>query len=445
VVNEQMVTDFNISAEQQQTLWTSQNPLQDRRPDLGAMEAGCPAGWVALLQRCWADRPEQRPTMQQRRAELLRVHVQAQPPPEPEPEPEPELEQLIEQRLAKLKASPVGKVLTEKQLRGMAEKDVKALQSVPEPEPEPAPPGPAGVLAAMEPEPEQQLGLGLVPSVAAPRRNCWMRAFNCFSVVAHKQSQPEPEPEPEPQPQPQPQLIAGRDALLLSTGAVLPGSPVPEGPAPHSTRWAALLFDPTRQADRLAALQRAADTWSPGRWVLAGQELGHGSSGVVVRCTDKRLGPVAIKFSIAREPLRLEREAALMQRVAHENICSLREHRLLEGGLFGMVLELMDGGSLQQQIAEAPDQRLPEAAVTEMSLQVLQGLYFMHEKGVIHRDVKPSNIMLCSADPGGESAAAAAAVRYKLIDLSIAAMDGDVQGAQVETIYIFHDKNRIRD
>jgi serine/threonine protein kinase len=94
----------------------------------------------------------------------------------------------------------------------------------------------------------------------------------------------------------------------------------------------------------------------------------------------------------------------------------------------------MDGGSLQQQIAEAPDQRLPEAAVTEMSLQVLQGLYFMHEKGVIHRDVKPSNIMLCSADPGGESAAAA--VRYKLIDLSIAAMDGDVQGgAQVETVY----------
>jgi serine/threonine protein kinase len=155
-----------------------------------------------------------------------------------------------------------------------------------------------------------------------------------------------------------------------------------------------------------------------------------------VRCTDKRLGAVAIKFASAAEPQRLEREAALMQRVAHPNICSLREHRLLEGGLFGMVLELMDGGSLQQQIAEAPDQRLPEAAVTEMSLQVLQGLYFMHEKGVIHRDVKPSNIMLCSAGPGGESAAAAAAVRYKLIDLSIAAMDGDVQGgAQVETVY----------
>jgi hypothetical protein len=228
-------------------------------------------------------------------------------------------------------------------------------------------------------------------------------------------------------------IVAGRDALLL------PASPViPESPTPHSARyWTQLLFDPARQTQRLEALQRAADTWCAGRWVLAGQELGHGSSGVVVRCTDKRLGAVAIKFASAAEPQRLEREAALMQRVAHPNICSLREHRLLEGGLFGMVLELMDGGSLQQQIAEAPDQRLPEAAVTEMSLQVLQGLYFMHEKGVIHRDVKPSNIMLCSADPGGESsAAAAAAVRYKLIDLSIAAMDGDVQGgAQVETVY----------
>eukprot|EP01047_Picozoa_sp_COSAG01_P015667 COSAG01_NODE_787_length_13598_cov_17.218535_4_plen_860_part_00 len=223
-------------------------------------------------------------------------------------------------------------------------------------------------------------------------------------------------------------IVAGRDALLL------PASPViPESPTPHSARyWAQLLFDPAREAERLAALQRAADTWSPGRWGLAGQELGHGSSGVVVRCTDKRLGPVAIKFSIAPEPLRLEREAALMQRVAHENICSLREHRLLEGGLFGMVLELMEGGSLQQQILDAPDHRLPEAEVTEMALQVLRGLQFMHEKGVIHRDVKPSNIMMRSAETGGESTAAA--VRYKLIDLSIAAMDGDARGAELETM-----------
>jgi hypothetical protein len=239
-------------------------------------------------------------------------------------------------------------------------------------------------------------------------------------------------------------IVAGRDALLL------PVSPVPESPTPHSARyWAQLLFDPARQTQRLEVLQCAADTWCAGRWVLGGQELGHGSSGVVVKCTDKRLGPVAIKFASAAEPQRLEREAALMQRVAHPNICSLREHRLLEGGLFGMVLELMDGGSLQQQISEAPAHRLPEAAVTEMSLQVLQGLYFMHEKGVIHRDVKPSNIMMCSADQGGVSAAA---VRYKLIDLSIAAMDGGVQGGQVETTHrpriisprsIYHDKNRM--
>eukprot|EP01047_Picozoa_sp_COSAG01_P066283 COSAG01_NODE_9118_length_2545_cov_352.691742_2_plen_329_part_00 len=230
-------------------------------------------------------------------------------------------------------------------------------------------------------------------------------------------------------------IIAERDALIaLGAPSSSPAAAVSEAPTPRSTRYLGeLLFDPARQEERRAALQAAVDAWNPKRWTLEQRELGHGSSGVVFACTDKRLGRVAIKFSHAAEPQKLEREAALMQRVAHENICALREHRLLEKGLFGMVLELMDGGSLQQQIAEAPDHRLPEAAVTEMSLQVLQGLYFMHEKGVIHRDVKPSNIMMCSADPGGESAAAA--VRYKLIDLSIAAMDGDVQGAQVETVY----------
>eukprot|EP01047_Picozoa_sp_COSAG01_P089259 COSAG01_NODE_21408_length_903_cov_2.309701_1_plen_250_part_01 len=123
-------------------------------------------------------------------------------------------------------------------------------------------------------------------------------------------------------------IIAERDALIgLGAPASSPAAAVPEAPTPRSTRyWGELLFEPARQEERRAALQAAVDTWYPRRLTLGQRELGRGSSGVVFACTDKRLGRVAIKFSHAAEPQKLEREAALMQRVAHDNICALREH-----------------------------------------------------------------------------------------------------------------------
>eukprot|EP01047_Picozoa_sp_COSAG01_P028199 COSAG01_NODE_1887_length_8982_cov_15.771474_5_plen_675_part_00 len=173
VVNEHMVTQFNISAQQQEALWTSQNPLQDRRPDLSAVEAGCPSELVALLQRCWADSPQERPTMQQRLDDMLRVLVRLQPSeapepsclpgiqPEPEPEPEPELQ----------------------------------LQLGLGPTPSGAAPTPTGPTAAamMEPEPE-----ATEPWVASATPSFYISSL----VVATKKTLlPVPEPEPEPEPE----------------------------------------------------------------------------------------------------------------------------------------------------------------------------------------------------------------------------------------------------
>jgi serine/threonine protein kinase len=219
-------------------------------------------------------------------------------------------------------------------------------------------------------------------------------------------------------------IISERDVLLGLTSPAA-GAAVPEAMTPRSTRWGELLFDYARRDERRAALQGSLGAWQPKRWKL-GDELGHGSSGVVFACTDKRLGRVAIKFSHAAQPQKLEREAALMQRVAHENICALREHRLLEKGLFSMVLELMDGGSLEQALEQSDGGRLPQAEVVSMALQVLAGLQFMHEQSVIHRDVKPANIMRCAA------ASRSSGVCYKLIDLSIAAVDGGDAQASVD-------------
>jgi hypothetical protein len=220
-------------------------------------------------------------------------------------------------------------------------------------------------------------------------------------------------------------IIAERDALLALGGGGMP----PEAMTPRSARWGLLLFDPARQDERHDALQGAVDAWQPKRWVLGGK-LGHGSSGVVMACTDKRLGRVAVKFShggTSQQLQKLEREAALMQRVAHENVCALREHRALEGGLFGMVLELMDGGSLEQALAQSVGGTLPQAEVVSMALQVLSGLQFMHEQKVIHRDVKPANIMRCTPPAGQHHGT----VCYKLIDLSIAAVDS---GAPLKSV-----------
>ena len=54
------------------------------------------------------------------------------------------------------------------------------------------------------------------------------------------------------------------------------------------------------------------------------------SSGAVVKCSDSRLGQIAVKFSYSDETRKLEREVALMQRVAHDRICRLYEYHVYD-------------------------------------------------------------------------------------------------------------------
>lgn len=151
------------------------------------------------------------------------------------------------------------------------------------------------------------------------------------------------------------------------------GSPH-ERSTPISQRWIAVLSSGSA-ADRTCHLQGVLDGWRPQRWVIDQQELGRGSSGVVYRSTDRRIGEVAIKFSYSDEPRKLEREAALMQRVAHERVCRLYEYHISEDGrLFAMVLELLKKGSLAERIKEAADGKLHEFEVMAMAFDVLSAL-----------------------------------------------------------------------
>ena len=214
-------------------------------------------------------------------------------------------------------------------------------------------------------------------------------------------------------------LAAGGMDLLLSPR-------VAEAPTPRSARWGALLADPTATQELAAAAQEALNSWRPQRWKLATPLLGRGGGGVVFRSSDSDLGTVALKFAHSDEPRKLEREVRLMRRVAHPHVCDLREHHIsADGKLFCMVLELLDGGNLEQAIKQAPDKRLREFEVVRMAFDVLAALSCVHGKNVIHRDIKPSNIMLAEVD--GRQV-------YKIIDFSISAVEREARADVAKTL-----------
>ena len=165
---------------------------------------------------------------------------------------------------------------------------------------------------------------------------------------------------------------------------------------------------------RRSALQEVVDAYHPDRWII-GEELGRGGNGVVYVATDSRLKRVALKFCAGQQD-KLRREAGLLQRVRHENICGLYvDFPSQDGGLFVMCLEFLPGGTFAEVMKAAPKNRVREFEVTRMAFDVLQALSVMHSQDVIHRDIKPSNIMLTTTLDGQSV--------FKIIDLGISVME----------------------
>jgi serine/threonine protein kinase len=124
-----------------------------------------------------------------------------------------------------------------------------------------------------------------------------------------------------------------------------------------------------------------------GPYEIAGL-LGHGGMGTVYRATDTRLDrAVAVKVSVEQFSTRFEREARAVSALNHPNICTLHD----VGPNF-LVMELVEGETLAERIERGGP--LPIKEALEISLQVADALEAAHSNGIIHCDLKPSNIKI---------------------------------------------------
>ena len=123
-------------------------------------------------------------------------------------------------------------------------------------------------------------------------------------------------------------------------------------------------------------------------------QIGAGGMGEVYRATDTNLNrQVAIKvlpeaFALDAERLaRFEREARTLASVNHPNIASV--HGLERSNGVALVMELVDGPTLADRIAEGP---IPWDEARPIAMQIADALDAAHEQGLVHRDLKPANV-----------------------------------------------------
>src|SRR5262252_944345 len=121
--------------------------------------------------------------------------------------------------------------------------------------------------------------------------------------------------------------------------------------------------------------------------------------GEVYLAEDTKLGrKVAIKFLPAQSTAdeqankRLIREARAAAQLDHPNICSVYEVSEEDGRSF-IVMQYIDGETLARRISREPIE--PRAAL-DIAIQVVDALAEAHSHGIVHRDIKPQNIMLTS-------------------------------------------------
>jgi len=150
------------------------------------------------------------------------------------------------------------------------------------------------------------------------------------------------------------------------------------------------------------------------RFVI-GERVGRGAFGEVLRGVDRENGgPVAIKRLRETDPdpatlERFDREARMLQRIEHPNVVGFVAQGIDATGRPCVALEWLEGSDLGSAMRR---EAFSIAAAVDVGRQVARGLQALHDEGIVHRDVKPSNVFLADQRNGGRV--------VKLMDLGVA-------------------------
>ena len=158
-------------------------------------------------------------------------------------------------------------------------------------------------------------------------------------------------------------------------------------------------------ADAASTRAFARDLTEPSLPELPGyqivREVSRGGQGIVYEATQSRTRRrVALKIlrqdhGVRRsQRARFEREIEIAAALHHPGIVSVYDSIALPRGRHALVLEFVEGRSLNQLIAECAGDRTHRERCVELLGKVCEAIHYAHQRGVIHRDLKPSNILV---------------------------------------------------